>query len=119
MKVPFLGPNGGEPVARNNAGGTVTKGEPRGRAERNTSAAAHGGGPMTNVALTVTPPSQITIQPSSKLGPVASIPAGGNYVFQIDYTIDSQATDGQISLPIHFSQDTQFATFRTTDTSVT
>lgn len=80
---------------------------------------AQSGGPMTNVSVTVTAPAHFVQQQSSQLGPVASIPPGGSHIFQLDYAISQNATDGEtLDVNLHSTQDTRYATNRTAATSV-
>ena len=73
---------------------------------------AQSGGPMTNVVVNVSAPSSVIQQSSSKLGPVASIAPGQSFTFQLDYAIDPNAVDGNFSVTLQATQDTQYVTPR-------
>ncbi len=63
---------------------------------------------MTNVVVSVTAPSSVIQQSSSKLGPVPSIAPGQSFTFELDYAIDPNAVDGNFSVTLQATQDTQF-----------
>ncbi len=73
---------------------------------------------MTNVVVNVTAPNSFIQQASSKLGPVSSIAPGQSFTFQLDYAIDPNAVDGNFTVTLQATQNTQYVAPRVLTSTV-